>query len=62
MSTKDVSGRVHAGNLIKQIAPIAGGGGGGPKEMAQGGGKDPSKLDEALAAARRIAREQLASA
>jgi alanyl-tRNA synthetase len=61
MSTKDLSSRVHAGNLIKQIAPIAGGGGGGRPEMAQAGGKDASKLDEALDAARRIIREQLAS-
>ncbi|PJF24140.1 MAG: alanine--tRNA ligase, partial [Phototrophicales bacterium] len=34
---------LHAGNLIKQIAPIIGGGGGGRPNMAQAGGKDPSK-------------------
>jgi alanyl-tRNA synthetase len=45
---------VHAGSLIKQIAPIIGGGGGGRPNMAQAGGKDPSKLDEALQAARRL--------
>ena len=39
----------HAGNMIKQIAKIAGGGGGGKADMAQAGGKDPSKVDEALA-------------
>jgi alanyl-tRNA synthetase len=61
MATRDLSGRVHAGNLIKQIAAVAGGGGGGRPEMAQAGGKDPSKLDEALEVARRIVREQLAS-
>lgn len=38
----------HAGNLIKEIAKICGGGGGGKPNMAQAGGKDPSKLDEAL--------------
>jgi alanyl-tRNA synthetase len=61
MSTKDLSARVHAGNLIKQVAAVAGGGGGGRPEMAQAGGKDASKLDEALDAARRIVREQLGS-
>ncbi len=39
----------HAGNMIKQIAKIAGGGGGGKADMAQAGGKDPSKVDDALA-------------
>ena len=39
----------HAGNMIKQIARIAGGGGGGKADMAQAGGKDPSKVDDALA-------------
>ena len=61
MSTKDLTGLVHAGNLIKQVAAVAGGGGGGRPEMAQAGGKDASKLDEALETARRIARESLAS-
>ena len=39
----------HAGNMIKQIARIAGGGGGGKADMAQAGGKDPSKVKDALA-------------
>jgi len=43
---------VKAGELVKVAAPIVGGGGGGRDTMAQAGGKDPSKLDEALAAAR----------
>ena len=38
----------HAGNMIKQIAKIAGGGGGGKADMAQAGGKDPSKVKDAL--------------
>lgn len=50
--TDDLSKRVHAGNLIKQIAPIVGGGGGGRPTLAQAGGKDPSKVEEALSAAR----------
>lgn len=38
----------HAGKLIKEIATLCGGGGGGRPDMAQAGGKDPSKLDDAL--------------
>lgn len=45
---------LHAGNLIKQIAPIIGGGGGGRPNMAQAGGKDPSRIDEALQSARQL--------
>jgi alanyl-tRNA synthetase len=62
VSTKDLATRVHAGNLIKQVAAVAGGGGGGRPEMAQAGGKDASKLDEALSLARRTARESLTAA
>lgn len=47
--TKDLLGRgLHAGNLIKEIAKMVGGGGGGRPDMAQAGGKDPSKLKEAI--------------
>jgi alanyl-tRNA synthetase len=45
---------LHAGNIIKAIAPIIGGGGGGRPTMAQAGGKDSSKLPEALEAARKL--------
>jgi hypothetical protein len=38
--------------IVREVAPIIGGGGGGRDDMAQAGGKEPSKLDEALAAAR----------
>lgn len=38
----------HAGNIVKQVASIAGGGGGGRRDFAQAGGKNPDKLDEAL--------------
>jgi len=48
MVTKDLVGRFHAGNIIKHTAKIVGGGGGGRPDMAQAGGSDPSRLDEAL--------------
>ena len=50
---------IKAGDLIKQIAPIVGGGGGGRPNMAQAGGKDPAKLGDALTQARRILEQQL---
>lgn len=46
--SKEVSKTYHAGNIIKQIAPIVGGGGGGRPDFAQAGGKDVTRLDEAL--------------
>jgi alanyl-tRNA synthetase len=42
----------HAGNLIREVAKVAGGGGGGRADFATAGGKDPSKLGEALAVAK----------
>ena len=47
--SKSATGKVKAGDIIKTIAPVVGGKGGGKPEMARGGGKNPSKLDEALA-------------
>ena len=50
MATKAaVSKGVHAGNIIKNITAVAGGRGGGKPDMAQGGGTDASKIDDALA-------------
>ncbi len=49
-----------AGGTIREAAPLMGGGGGGRDDMAQAGGKDPSKLDEALAAARAAIERELA--
>jgi alanyl-tRNA synthetase len=46
--TKDLVERYPAGRIIKEIAPIVGGGGGGKPELAQAGGPDPSRLDAAL--------------
>jgi alanyl-tRNA synthetase len=45
---------LHAGNIIKSMATIVGGGGGGRPNLAQAGGKDSSKLPEALATARQL--------
>jgi alanyl-tRNA synthetase len=48
MVTKDLTTRFHAGNIIKEMAPVLGGTGGGKADLAQSGGKDPGKLDAAL--------------
>ncbi len=59
MATKSaVAKGVHAGNIIKNITAIAGGRGGGKPDMAQGGGNDPTKIDDALAAVDDIVIEQ----
>jgi alanyl-tRNA synthetase len=59
--TPDLVARgMHAGNLLKVVAPIVGGGGGGRPDLAQAGGKDPSKVAEALEAAARLMQEQAA--
>jgi alanyl-tRNA synthetase len=52
---------VKAGEIVKVAAQITGGGGGGRDTMAQAGGKDPAKLDEALAAARGAIEDRLRS-
>jgi alanyl-tRNA synthetase len=49
--------RFNAGNLVKEAATICGGGGGGRPQLAQAGGKDPSKLGEALAAVEQSVRK-----
>jgi alanyl-tRNA synthetase len=59
LSSKDVAGRVSAAGLIREAAPLIGGGGGGRDEMAQAGGRDPSRLDEALATARAAVEREL---
>ena len=43
--TKDLTGRVHAGNVVKAIAPIVGGKGGGRPDFAEAGGRKPDKID-----------------
>jgi len=51
----------HAGELIKNIAKIIGGGGGGKPSLAQAGGKDPARVEEALGAAKTWLQERLSS-
>ena len=46
--TKDLTGRIKAGDIVKKAAAMVGGGGGGRPDMAQAGGPNPEKLDEAL--------------
>ncbi|MFI5394872.1 MAG: alanine--tRNA ligase [Candidatus Binatia bacterium] len=52
--THDLTKRYHAGEIIKRIAPLIGGGGGGKPDLAQAGGKEPARLREALEAVYQI--------
>jgi alanyl-tRNA synthetase len=58
--TKDLLSRgLHAGKIIKEAATVVGGGGGGRPEMAQAGGKDATRIQDALERARAVAGEQI---
>jgi len=57
--TKDLTPKVHAGDLIKEVAQVVGGSGGGRPDMAQAGGSRPEKLEDALEKAQAILREKL---
>ena len=60
MATKDaVAKGIHAGQIVKEVARVCGGGGGGRPDMAQAGGKDASKLDEALKTALTVIEGQI---
>ncbi|MCH7700526.1 MAG: hypothetical protein IID37_02445 [Planctomycetes bacterium] len=59
MSKKAVERGLKAGDLIREIAPIVGGKGGGKPDLAQGGGKDPSKVPDALDRARSWLKSKL---
>jgi alanyl-tRNA synthetase len=57
--TKDlVSAGYHAGKIVSEVAKVAGGGGGGRPDFAQAGGKNPERLDEALAKVRDLVAAQ----
>jgi alanyl-tRNA synthetase len=57
--SKDLTARVKAGALVKELAPIVGGGGGGRPDFAEAGGKDPSRIDALLSAAPGAVRSAL---
>jgi len=48
--TPDLTQRLKAGQIVKEIAPIVGGGGGGRPDFAEAGGKQPEKIEEMLKA------------
>jgi len=55
--SESLTRRYHAGNIIKELARIVGGGGGGRPDFAQAGGKEPAKVGEALKRAEEIIRQ-----
>ncbi len=59
--TPDLVARIPAGQVVKQLAPIVGGGGGGRADFAEAGGKDPSKIGELLAASRGVVEKLLSA-
>ncbi|MGI6226821.1 MAG: alanine--tRNA ligase [Peptococcales bacterium] len=61
-ATKDaIQKGIHAGNIIREVAKITGGGGGGRPDMAQAGGKNPEKLTQALETVEFLVKNQLQS-
>ena len=54
-----IANGAHAGNLVREIAKITGGNGGGKPDSAMAGGKDASKIDEALNSAAELVKTQL---
>lgn len=60
MATKKaLTASAHAGNLIKEVAKLVGGGGGGRPDMAQAGGKNPAGIEEALVKAQAVFKDQI---
>ena len=57
--TDDLTSRISASTIISRLAPIVGGKGGGKADLAQAGGKDPARMDEAIAEAGRALQEIL---
>jgi alanyl-tRNA synthetase len=56
MVTSDLTGKYHAGKIVSELAKLVGGSGGGRPDMAQAGGKDPEKLEEAMQRSPEIVR------
>jgi alanyl-tRNA synthetase len=59
--TEELKSRLPAGDLVKALGKIIGGGGGGRPDMAEAGGKEPGRLDEALGRAADLVRQRLES-
>jgi alanyl-tRNA synthetase len=59
MVTKDLTSKLHAGHLARDLAKLTCGGGGGRPDVAEAGGKDPSRIPEALAKLPDLVRNQL---
>jgi alanyl-tRNA synthetase len=57
--TPDLTKKAQAGQLVRQLAPIVGGGGGGRPDFAEAGGKDPSKIPQLLSEARSLVEKLL---
>jgi alanyl-tRNA synthetase len=55
--TPDLVSRVKAGQIVKELAPLVGGGGGGRPDFAEAGGRQPEKIDEMLQAAEGVLRK-----
>jgi alanyl-tRNA synthetase len=60
--TADLTSRIKAGQIVKEIAPIVGGGGGGRPDFAEAGGKQPEKIDEMLEVSKTVIEKLLAPA
>ena len=59
--TADLTGRIKAGQIVKEIAPIVGGAGGGRPDFAEAGGKLPEKIDDLLSAAELVIAKLLSA-
>jgi alanyl-tRNA synthetase len=57
--TPDLTGKIKAGQIVKEIAPIVGGAGGGRPDFAEAGGRQPEKIDEMLAASQAVVQRLL---
>jgi alanyl-tRNA synthetase len=60
--TPDLKGRLAAGELIREVAAVVGGKGGGRPDFAQAGGRDPGKIDDAFERLRTLVREKTGAA
>jgi alanyl-tRNA synthetase len=58
--TPDLTSKIKAGQVVKEIAPIVGGGGGGRPDFAEAGGKQPEKIDEMLETSKAVIERLLA--